>query len=116
MQTLALILVTILFTVGVTLLFLNLSAGEKNIKYEIRTSYSVKDPQFLHVMGQLLGPPLVDGNRITGLLNGDEIFPALSNRHSQGPKDDLLRNLHLLGWLRRQGDFGCSLRTLNNRG
>ena len=77
MHTLALILVTILFTVGVTLLFLNLSAGEKNIKYEIRTSYSVKDPQFLHVMGQLLGPPLVDGNRITGLMNGDEIFPAL---------------------------------------
>jgi cardiolipin synthase len=77
MHTLALILVTILFTVGATLLFLNLSAGEKNIKYEIRTSYSVKDPQFVHVMGQLLGPPLVDGNCITGLLNGDEIFPAL---------------------------------------
>jgi cardiolipin synthase A/B len=77
METFALILVTVVCTVGITLLFLNLSAGEKNIKYEIRTSYSVKDPQFLHVMGQLLGPPLVDGNRITGLLNGDQIFPAL---------------------------------------
>ena len=77
MQTLAIILATAFCTLGITLLVLNLSAGEKNIKYEIRTSYGVKAPQFLHVMGQLLGPPLVDGNRVTGLLNGDEIFPAM---------------------------------------
>lgn len=28
-------------------------------------------------MGQLLGPPLLHGNRVTGLLNGVEIFPAM---------------------------------------
>ena len=71
------ILLTAVVTLGLTLVVLNLSGGEKNIKYEIRTSYGVKDPQFLHVMGQLLGPPLIDGNRITGLLNGDQIFPAM---------------------------------------
>lgn len=28
-------------------------------------------------MAHLLGPPLVDGNAVTSLLNGDEIFPAM---------------------------------------
>jgi len=77
MYSLLLVLVTITITVGITLFALNLTAGEKNLKYNIRTSYGVKDPQFLHVMGQLLGPPLVAGNRIVGLLNGDQIFPAM---------------------------------------
>ena len=35
------------------------------------------DPQFLRAMGVLLGPPLLDGNRVTTLLNGDQIFPAM---------------------------------------
>jgi len=77
MYTLAVVLVTVFFTVGLTLLFLNFSSGEKDIRYEIQTSYSVKDSQFSHVMGQLLGPPLVDGNQVTGLLNGVQVFPAL---------------------------------------
>lgn len=72
-----LILATAATTVFLTLLVLNLSAGEKNIKYQINTSYAVNDPQFRHVMGQLLGPPLVDGNRVTSLINGDQIFPAM---------------------------------------
>ena len=77
LETLGVIVLTALGTFGMTLLFRNLATGEKNIKYEIRSSYSVKDPRFLHIMGQLLGPPLVDGNRVTGLLNGDQIFPAM---------------------------------------
>ena len=28
-------------------------------------------------MGQLLGPPLLEGNEITILQNGDEIFPSM---------------------------------------
>jgi cardiolipin synthase A/B len=77
LETLVVIGVTAIVTIGLTLVYLNLTSGEKNIKYEIHTNYSVKDPQFLHIMGQLLGPPLVDGNRVTGLLNGDQIFPAM---------------------------------------
>jgi cardiolipin synthase A/B len=77
MFTLFVICSTAVVTLGLTLFVLNLSGGEKNIKYQIRTSYCVKDPQFLRVMGQLLGPPLIDGNRVTGLLNGDQIFPAM---------------------------------------
>jgi cardiolipin synthase len=77
MFTLILVIATVACTLGITLLVLNLAAAEKHIKYQIRTTYGVRDPQFKNVMGQLLGPPLIDGNHVTGLLNGDEIFPAM---------------------------------------
>ena len=86
MITAAIVIVTVVLAVGLTLLLLNLSPGEKKITYEIHTSYAVSDPQFCHVMGQLLGPPLVDGNCITGLLNGNEIFPAMLSAVRQAEK------------------------------
>jgi cardiolipin synthase A/B len=64
-------------TVGVILLALNFTSGEKKIRHEIPTLYGVEDPQFLRSMGSLLGPAIVDGNRLTTLLNGDEIFPSM---------------------------------------
>ena len=39
--------------------------------------FSVEDPQFLRSMGQLLGPGILPGNRVTALQNGDQIFPAM---------------------------------------
>ena len=39
--------------------------------------YSVSDSQFSRTMGQLLGPPVVRGNRVAALSNGDEAFPAM---------------------------------------
>src|SRR5437016_2130787 len=51
--------------------------GEKQIRYELTHRFGVEDPQFLRSMGQLLGPAIVPGNRITALQNGDEIFPAM---------------------------------------
>jgi cardiolipin synthase len=39
--------------------------------------YAVDDPQFRRTMGTLLGPPLVAGNSVEPLVNGDEIFPAM---------------------------------------
>jgi cardiolipin synthase len=39
--------------------------------------YAVADPQFQRTMGVMLGPSLVDGNRVDALLNGNEIFPAM---------------------------------------
>lgn len=52
-------------------------AGERQISYELTHRFSVDDPQFLRSMGQLLGPAIVPGNRVTALQNGDEIFPAM---------------------------------------
>jgi cardiolipin synthase len=59
------------------LLALNLAGGEKQITYQIEHRYDVADPQFLRSMGVLLGPALLEGNRVDTLLNGDEIFGAM---------------------------------------
>jgi len=47
------------------------------IDYQLKHTYAVRDPQFLRTIGRLLGPPLLDGNKITTLVNGDAIFPAM---------------------------------------
>ncbi len=60
-----------------TLLARNFIPNEKKISHRIELSYGVGDPQFDRSLGQLLGPPLVDGNRVRALQNGDEIFPAM---------------------------------------
>ncbi len=39
--------------------------------------FAVEDPEFLRCMGQLLGPGILPGNRVTALQNGDQIFPAM---------------------------------------
>ena len=69
--------ITMAATLFVTLLFLNLRAGEKQIRYELTHRFAVSDPQFVRSMNHLLGPGLLAGNRIKALQNGDEIFPAM---------------------------------------
>jgi cardiolipin synthase len=64
-------------TLVLILLVLNLSSGEKKIKHQIEPLYAIDDPQFLRSMGSLLGPPVLGGNRVATLLNGDQIFPAM---------------------------------------
>ena len=67
-----------LLVVVATLLVINVfSTGEKKIKHNFPHEHGVDHPQFLRSMGVLLGPPLVDGNRVDTLLNGDQIFPAM---------------------------------------
>ena len=56
------------------LLVANLSLGDKRIEQRIETLYTVADPQFRRNMDVMLGPPLVGGNRVQALLNGDQIF------------------------------------------
>ena len=71
------IAVTVAVTLFLTILFLNLRAGEKQIRYELTHRFAVSDPQFLRSMDHLLGPGVLAGNRIKALQNGDEIFPAM---------------------------------------
>ncbi len=61
----------------VVLIVANLSSSEKKLEHQIDHVYAVGDPQFLRVMGTMLGPAVLPGNRITALCNGDEIFPAM---------------------------------------
>jgi cardiolipin synthase len=62
----------ILFTV-----FANFVRGEKSVRHSVDSAYGTADAQFTRSMGSLLGPPLVGGNRVTELVNGDAIFPAM---------------------------------------
>lgn len=71
------VLIAVVATAFVVLLLLNLASGEKKIGKRITPLYAVTDPQFLRSMGNLLGPSLQEGNRIDGLRNGREIFPAM---------------------------------------
>ncbi|KIG07699.1 cardiolipin synthase [Caballeronia concitans] len=78
MPTIALIVLTIAVTLVVVLVIANLSSGEKKIEHRIERLYSSDDPQFLRSMGLLLGPPVVGGNRFEVLVNGDQIFPSMT--------------------------------------
>lgn len=49
----------------------------KKINTLIRAPYAVGDDAFIRAMSHLLGPPLVDGNKVSALHNGAEIFPAM---------------------------------------
>jgi len=72
------VLTAVVVLIGVvTLLALNLTAAEKKITHSVEHAYAVADPQFLRAMGVLLGPSLVEGNRVDTLLNGDQIFRAM---------------------------------------
>jgi cardiolipin synthase len=71
------VVTAVLAAAAVTLLFLNFTTGEKRVREQVQHEYEVADPQFLRSMGVLLGPPLLGGNRVTTLLNGDQIFPAM---------------------------------------
>src|SRR5206468_6495639 len=72
-----LILISCIVTAVAGLLVLNFSPGEKKIDTELTRQYDTEDPQFRRSLGVLLGPPIVEGNKVDVLLNGDQIFPAM---------------------------------------
>ncbi|MEO7166713.1 MAG: phospholipase D-like domain-containing protein [Spartobacteria bacterium] len=55
----------------------NFFPAEKKVGHPITADYEIGDDVFVRTMGHLLGPPLVEGNKITPLENGDQIFPAM---------------------------------------
>ena len=68
---------TIVITALVGLVAINLAAGEKRITSRVQHQYTVADAQFSRAMGVLLGPALLEGNRVETLVNGDQIFDAM---------------------------------------
>ncbi|MCC2633135.1 MAG: cls [Ramlibacter sp.] len=59
------------------LIYVNLGTGERRVTEEIPHLYPVDHPLFFRAMGMLLGPGIVQGNRVDALHNGDAIFPAM---------------------------------------
>jgi cardiolipin synthase A/B len=68
---------TVVVTALVGLVAINLAAGEKRITSRVQHQYTVADAQFARAMGVLLGPALLQGNRVETLVNGDQIFGAM---------------------------------------
>lgn len=72
-----LIVATALLSLLVFVLAMNFATPEKKLEYAPSHRHGVADPQFQREMGVLLGPSIVDGNRVVDLQNGNEIFPAM---------------------------------------
>jgi hypothetical protein len=51
--------------------------SEKKIEQQLARKYDLEDPQFRRSMDLLPGPPVVNGNKVQILLNGDQIFPPM---------------------------------------
>ncbi|QOY94268.1 cardiolipin synthase [Massilia sp. UMI-21] len=71
------ILVTAALTLVAGIFVLNFMPGETQIESRLTRQYDTNDPQFRRSLGVLLGPPILEGNKVDVLLNGDQIFPAM---------------------------------------
>jgi cardiolipin synthase len=68
---------SVLSGAAAVLIVRNFFETEKKIKCPIHTDYAAGDEVFERTMSHLLGPPLLKGNQVTILQNGEEIFPAM---------------------------------------
>ncbi|MBV9080932.1 MAG: cardiolipin synthase [Elusimicrobia bacterium] len=49
----------------------------KRIRKPVDAAYSIEDAAFRDSLGNLVNAPFLEGNKVTELLNGDQIFPAM---------------------------------------
>ncbi|MCW7539735.1 cardiolipin synthase [Aquabacterium sp. A7-Y] len=70
-------LASVAATLVVVLIVANLGTSEKKIEQQLDRQYDTDDIQFRRGLGVLLGPPILEGNQVETLLNGDRIFPAM---------------------------------------
>jgi cardiolipin synthase len=71
------VILTVLVMVVLTILVNNFIPTERKIKHQLPHHYGISDPQFVRAIGQLLGPPVLEGNTVDLLENGVRIFPAM---------------------------------------
>jgi cardiolipin synthase A/B len=71
------VIVAVVATVVGTLVFANLVPHQEQIEQRIDTEYGVSDDSFRRTISNLLGPPLLPGNRVEELVNGEQMFPAM---------------------------------------
>ena len=88
-------------TLVAVLFYANLTSPDQPIEHPIPHRYEVRDSQFVRTMGNLLGPPVVPGNRVTTLLNGDQAFPAML-----GAIRAARRSITLEGYIFWEGEAG----------
>ena len=74
---LALVVVTAVATLATVLLVQNWTGAEKKIEQTLPRLYESDDGEFRRSLSALLGPQLVEGNKVETLLNGEQIFPSM---------------------------------------
>jgi cardiolipin synthase len=70
-------LLSALLTALIAVVALNLKGPARRIEQNVAHHATIDSPLFVRELGALLGPPIVGGNRIENLENGDQIFPAM---------------------------------------
>ncbi|RSZ59518.1 cardiolipin synthase [Massilia atriviolacea] len=70
-------LISCALTLLAVFLVFNFMPSEKKIERQLHRLYATDDPQFRRSMGVLLGPPILEGNQVEVLLNGEQIFPSM---------------------------------------
>ncbi len=70
-------LITCALTLLSVFLVFNFMPSETKIERQLQRLYDSDDPQFRRSMGVLLGPPIIEGNKVEVLLNGNQIFPSM---------------------------------------
>jgi cardiolipin synthase len=73
----AAVAVLVALILALVLLYVNLASSERKVERPLPHQYATGDSQFVRTMGTLLGPTILPGNRVTTLLNGDQVFPAM---------------------------------------
>jgi cardiolipin synthase len=76
-KTFWLVLAAFVAGIAATLMVFNLGSGEKKLDRPLERLYATGDAQFRRSMGVLLGPPLLGGNAVETLVNGDRIFASM---------------------------------------
>jgi cardiolipin synthase len=71
------VILTAVVMVVLAILVNNFIPTERKIKHHLPHHYGIADAQFGRAIGQLLGPPILDGNTVEILENGVRIFPAM---------------------------------------
>ena len=62
--------VAAVMTLIAVLLYANLASPDEPLEHPVPHAYGVHDPQFRRTMDQLLGRPIVPGNRVTATVCG----------------------------------------------
>ena len=74
---LALVVVTTVATLATVLLVQNWTGAEKKIERKLPRLYEIDEGAFRRSLSALLGPQIVEGNKVDTLLNGDQIFASM---------------------------------------
>lgn len=79
------IILTAIGTYLLTVIIRQFLQQEKTVVRRIRHCYGVQEEAFVRSTGSILAQPFLAGNKITPLINGDQIFPTMLDaiRHAQ---------------------------------